>query len=261
MIAGPRQTNSEGQRIHREMAERIRAVLDDQRLVSLDTLLALGDGLTPTPQGTPAGDTLLPLAEQLGEFQMPRPIFTSSERTTFTAGSYNNRHTDFEMRTDIAKVLKSKATGPELEQARGQLVPFFRDTLVGFSYAYYEPPGAQALHNNPLLIRSHDFSGETVMGTEESLWQTPRLFGARLSRGRWRASGGLAGRLALRAGANGRGFYRSGKCPGADLVGPGAVRFDQRRPAALVERQPQRTARRRALSTRGRRNARSLRAK
>ena len=178
LIAGPRQTNSEGQRIHREMAERIRAVLDDQRLVSLDTLLALGDGLTPTPQGIPAGDTLLPLAEQLGEFQMPRPIFTNSERTTFTAGSYNNHHTDLEMRTDIAKVLKSKASGAELEQARGQLVPFLRDTLVGFSYAYYEPPGAQALHNNPLLIRSHDFSGETVMGTEETLWQTPRLFGA-----------------------------------------------------------------------------------
>ena len=108
MIAGPRQTNSEGQRIHRELAERIRAVLDDQRLVSLDTLLALGDGLTPTPQGTPAGDRLLPLAEQLGEFQMPRPIFTNSERTTFTAGSYNNRHTEIEMRTDLAKMLKSQ---------------------------------------------------------------------------------------------------------------------------------------------------------
>jgi hypothetical protein len=178
LIAGPSQTNSEGQRIHRELAERIRAVLDDQRLVSLDTLLALGDGMTPTPQGTPAGDRLLPLAEQLGEFQMPRPIFTSSERTTFTAGSYNNRHTEIEMRTDLAKILKSQVSGPELDQARGLLAPFLRDTLVGFSYAYYEPPGSQALHNNPLLIRSHDFSGETVMGTEESLWLTPRLFGA-----------------------------------------------------------------------------------
>ena len=113
LIAGPRQTNSEGRRIHRELAERIRAVLDDQRLVSLDTLLALGDGMTPTPQGTPAGDRLLPLAEQLSEFQMPRPIFTSSERTTFTAGSYNNRHTEIEMHTDLAKILKSQASGPE----------------------------------------------------------------------------------------------------------------------------------------------------
>ena len=56
-------------------------------------------------------------------------------------------------------------------------MPFCRDTLVGLNYAYYEPPGAQALHNNPLLIRSHDFSGETVMGVEDSVWQTPRLFG------------------------------------------------------------------------------------
>ena len=44
LIAGPRQTSAEGQRIHAELADRIRAVLDDQRLVSLDTLLALGDG-------------------------------------------------------------------------------------------------------------------------------------------------------------------------------------------------------------------------
>jgi hypothetical protein len=43
------------------------------------------------------------------------------------------------------------------------------------SYAYYEPPGAQALHHNPLLIRSHDFSGETIMGIEDLLWQTARL--------------------------------------------------------------------------------------
>jgi hypothetical protein len=49
---------------------------------------------------------------------------------------------------------------------------------VGFSYAYYQPPGAQALHNNSLVVRSHDFSGETIMGVEKSLWQNPRLFGA-----------------------------------------------------------------------------------
>ena len=35
--------------------------------------------------------------------------------------------------------------------ARGLVVPFLRDTLVGLNYAYYEPPGAQILLNNPLL--------------------------------------------------------------------------------------------------------------
>jgi hypothetical protein len=44
------------------------------------------------------------------------------------------------------------------------------------NYAYYEPPGAQALHNNPLFVRSHDFAGETVEGIK-TLWQAPQLMG------------------------------------------------------------------------------------
>jgi len=174
LIAGPRQTNPEGQRIHRELADRIRAVMDDQRLVSLDTLLALGDGLRAMAQGAPIDNSLVQLAEQLTEFQMPRPIFTPSERSEFSAGAYNERHAELEMRTDLAKVLRSRSN---VEHARGQLASFLRDTLVGLNYAYYEPPGAQALHHNPLLVRSHDFSGDTVIGVEESLWLTPRLFG------------------------------------------------------------------------------------
>lgn len=181
LLAGPRQTSPEGQRIHRELADKIRAVLDDQRLVSLDTLLALGDGLSTMTQpagGSAASDRLAPLAEQLTEFQMPQPIFTRGERTEFTAGTYNDRHTELEMRTDVAKILKAPASKAQLEGARGELAPFLRDTLVGFSYAYYQPPEAQALHNNSLVIRSHDFAGETIMGMEGSLWETARLFGA-----------------------------------------------------------------------------------
>ena len=45
LLAGPLQANSESRRIHAEMAGRIRSVLDDQRLVSLDTLFALSDGM------------------------------------------------------------------------------------------------------------------------------------------------------------------------------------------------------------------------
>ena len=177
LIAGPRQTDPEGERIHRELADRIRGVMDDQRLVSLDTLLALGDGLTAMAQGAPIGNSLVQLAEQLTEFQMPRPIFTRAEKTEFSGGAYNDRHAELEMRTDVAKVLKSRSNEQEIEEARGQLASFLRDTLVGLNYAYYEPPGAQALHHNPLLIRSHDFSGQTVISIETSVWLTPRLFG------------------------------------------------------------------------------------
>jgi hypothetical protein len=176
MLAGPKQASPEGQRVHEELASGIRAVLDGQRLVSLDTLIALGEGLSEMAHGAPVGDRLVPLAAELREFEMPRPIFSGSERTQWAAGIYNNRHTELQMRTDLVKMIKSPASSGQLEEARGQLAPFLRDTLVGLNYAYYEPPGAQVLHHNPLFVRSHDFAGETVSGVER-LWQAPQMFG------------------------------------------------------------------------------------
>jgi hypothetical protein len=176
LLAGPRQAGSEGQRMHEELANAIRSILDGQRLVSLDTILALGDGLNAMARGAAVGDQLIPLAGELREFEMPRPIFSSGERTQWATGVYNNRHTELQMRTDLTKMLKSSSSREQLAEARGQLAPFLRDTLVGLNYAYYEPPGAQVLHNNPLFVRSHDFSGDTVAGVER-VWQAPQLFG------------------------------------------------------------------------------------
>ncbi len=177
LLAGPPQTTPEGMRIHRELAGRIRSVLDDQRLISLDTLLTLGDALRQKAQGKQPEEYVLHLAGQTREFEMPRPIFTNGERTEWAAGVYNNHHTDLQMHTDIAKVLKSPTSAhAQIEDARGQLASFLRDTLVGLNYAYYEPPGAQALHNNPLFVRSHDFAGETIGGLK-TLWQAPELLG------------------------------------------------------------------------------------
>lgn len=176
LIAGPRPPGPQGRQIHEEVAKAIRSVMDGQRLVSLDTLFALSDGLNEVSKGTVAGSSLLPLAGELREFEMPRPIFSSSERTEWAAGVYNNHHTELQMQTDLAKVLKSSPSRGQLMEARGQLAPFLRDTLVGLNYAYYEPPGAQLLRTNPLFVRSHDFSGETVAGVE-GLWRAPQLFG------------------------------------------------------------------------------------
>ena len=176
LLAGPQQMSPDGQRMHQEMAKGIRAVLDGQRLVSLNTILALGDGLDAMARGAAVGDALIPLAGELREFEMPRPIFSSGERTQWATGVYNNRHTELQMRTDLTKVIKSPGSREQLAEARGQLAPFLRDTLVGLNYAYYEPPGAQVLHNNPLFVRSHDFSGDTVSGVEQ-VWQAPQLFG------------------------------------------------------------------------------------
>jgi hypothetical protein len=176
LLAGPRQTSPEGKKMHREIAGRIRSVLNDQRLVSLDTLMTLGDALSEKA-ARPMDDSVLRLSGQLREFEMPRPIFTNSERTEWAAGIYNNQHTEAEMRTDLLKVLKSStASRAQVDEARGHLASFLRDTLVGLNYAYYEPPGAQALHNNPLFVRSHDFAGETIEGVK-TVWQAPQLLG------------------------------------------------------------------------------------
>ena len=80
-----------------------------------------------------------------------------------------------QVHVDITKAIKTPGSRVQLEAARGELTPFLRDSLVGLNYAYYEPPGAQILHNNPLFVRSHDFSGETIMGVTQ-LWQAPELF-------------------------------------------------------------------------------------
>lgn len=177
LLAGPRQSTAEGKQLHREVAGRIRSVLDDQRLVSLDTLMTIGDALAEKAKGKQPPEYAILLAGETREFQMPQPIFTNGERTEWASGIYDNHHTDVQMRTDLPKVLKSQtASRQQIEEARGQLASFLRDTLVGLNYAYYEPPGAQVLHNNPLLVRSHDFAGETVEGMK-TLWQSPQLLG------------------------------------------------------------------------------------
>jgi hypothetical protein len=191
-LAGPSQTSPEGLQVRQEIAGRIRIAMDDQRLLSLDTLFGLADGLNLMAQGKPAPADLLGKAQELREFQMPRPFFTTTERSEWAAGLYNTSHVTLQMRTDLTKIIQAPGSPVELGAARGELAPLLRDTLVGLTYAYYEPPAAQTLHHNPLLVRSHDFSGEMTPGSQQA-WQVPRVFG----RG-WTASGGahLTGSLA-----------------------------------------------------------------
>ena len=176
VLAGPAQDSADGRRVHQELAARIRAVMDDQRLASLDTLFGLYDGLAQMAHGAAIGNSLLPLAGSLREFEMPRPIFTQSEKTAWSPLIYSSRHAELQIRTDLTRVIRSPASPAQLESARGWLTPFLRDTLVGLNYAYYEPPGAQVLHNNPLFVRSHDFSGSSIQGIQR-IWGAPDLIG------------------------------------------------------------------------------------
>jgi hypothetical protein len=176
LLAGPTEKSPEALRVHEELVRRIRSVLDDQRLASLDTLFGLYDGLGKMAHGADIGDSLLPLAGTLREFEMPRPIFSEGERATWSPTVYVSRHAELQVRTDLAKVIRGPSSPPQLDAARARLAPFLRDTLVGLNYAYYEPPGAQVLHANPLFVRSHDFAASSIQGVEE-IWQAPSLIG------------------------------------------------------------------------------------
>ncbi len=192
LLAGPERPDPEDQRVRAEIARRMNAIMTAQRLVSLDTLFTLSEALDRRAQSEPPDPAMLALAGELSEFEMPRPLFTTQERAEWSGGSYEVRHTQTQMRTDFRKVLAAPPNSAALAAARGQLTPFLRDTLVGLNYAYYEPPGAQMLHTNPMFVRSHDFAGEGGSLQNEH-WQTPYLLGRGAA-----ASGGarLVGSLA-----------------------------------------------------------------
>jgi hypothetical protein len=176
LLAGPTEKNADAMRVHQELARRMHGVLDDQRLASLDTLFGLYDGLGEMAHGAAIGDSLLPLAGALREFELPRPIFTEGERVSWSPTVYVSRHAELQVRTDLSKVIKGPASPAQLEAAKARLAPFLRDTLVGLNYAYYEPPGAQVLHSNPLFVRSHDFAASSIQGVNE-IWDAPALIG------------------------------------------------------------------------------------
>lgn len=195
LLAGPQRPTIDSRQIHARLANEIRTVMTDQRLVSLDTLLELGDdfaALAHTPNGVDAARAQ-DLAQALEEARSPRAMFTEAERAEWAPGHEPNRHVMTEMHTELRKSISGSQPANQAALMRGALTPFLRDTLVGLNYAYYEPPGAQILHNSPLLVREHDFLASESVGQNRA-WQAPQLFGIGLTAGNGtHLSGSLAG--------------------------------------------------------------------
>ena len=112
--------------MHDEMAGRLRTVLEDQRLVSLDTLFALSDGLGKMSQtGEKGSDELLALSGELREFELPRPIFSNSEKVSWAPAVYTTHHAELQVQTDLTKVIKGPGTRTQLDdRPRGSLLRF-----------------------------------------------------------------------------------------------------------------------------------------
>jgi hypothetical protein len=190
LLAGPNLASQAAQKAREDLAGKMRSAMDSQRLVSLDTLFALGTGLEQLAQGKANPESLIPLAAQLREFELPRPIFARTLQEIQSGRETSDvRHTTLQTRTDLQKIIKS-GSAKEREEGRNRLAPFLRDTLVGLNYTYYEPPGAQMLFNNAVFVRSHDYSDSwDSRGVQP--WTAPRLVSLAGSS----AGGHLAGSL------------------------------------------------------------------
>jgi hypothetical protein len=152
-------------------------IFEAQHLVSLDTMFDLADNLEAVSKGQKLNSALVTkLAARIAEIQAPRASLTSIEKNTLSFGYWAERHIELERRVNLKSFIdKSAGDADRLQDARGLLAPFLRDTLVGLNYIHYAPPGAQLLLTNPLFVRSHDFVG--MPGTTQT-WKYTELVGS-----------------------------------------------------------------------------------
>ncbi len=161
---------------HEQMMEDMIRIFEAQKLVSLSTLFDLADNLESVGKGEKLNTALAgKLATRISDIQLPRSALTTPEKNFQTFGYWSERHIDAQRKLNLRATIEKSANDPQkLKDIRGTLTPFLRDTLVGFAYIHYAPPGAQVLHTNPLFVRSHDFIG--MQGNGQA-WRTTELFG------------------------------------------------------------------------------------
>jgi hypothetical protein len=177
---------------HQQMVEDLIRIFEAQRLISLNTIFDLADNLDSVSKGQALNTVLTGrLATRISEIQLPRSTLSSPERSSLSYGYWTEQHIDDQRKLNLRAAIDKAAKDPQkLSDLRGELSGFLRDTLVGFTYMHYAPPGAQILRTNPLFVRSHDFIG--VQGANQT-WGATYVPGSG-----WpsNAGGRLAGSLA-----------------------------------------------------------------
>lgn len=177
---------------HQALVQEMIRIFETQRLVSLKTLFDLADHLEAVAKGEKLNTQLVGrLASRISEIQPPRVSLTGVEKNALSFGYWTEKHIDTQRKVNLKALADRSANDPQkLADARGQLAPFLRDTLVGLNYVHYAPPGAQILYTNPVFVRSHDFVG--VQGANQT-WRNTEVLGTG-----WPSSAGgrLVGSLA-----------------------------------------------------------------
>jgi hypothetical protein len=164
---------------HRRVVEDMIRILEAQRLIGLDTIFDMADNLESLTRGEKLNAALATkLAARINEIQLPRSSMSSAEKNSLAFGYWTEKHVEQQRKTNLRGAVEKAVAANDadrLRDLRGLLAPLLRDTLVGFNYIHYAPPGAQILHTNPLFVRTHDFLG--IQGSQQT-WKTTEVFGS-----------------------------------------------------------------------------------
>lgn len=161
---------------HTQLVEDMIRMFEAQRLISLTTIFELSDQLEAISKGAKPDHALIAkTAARISEIQLPRTDLSGAEKNALAFGYWAERHIENQRKLNLRALIDKSATDPrKLEDVSALLAPFLRDTLVGFNYIHYAPPGEQILKTNPLFVRSHDFIG--LQGSNET-WKMTEVMG------------------------------------------------------------------------------------
>jgi hypothetical protein len=175
LAGGPRPTESEART---EMAQQEQRIFDAQKLLSPDLIFELADNLERVAaKGEKLNSQLATrMAQRVADIQLPRNSMSGTEKNSMAFGFWVDKHIDEERKLNFRALIDKGSKDPEkLKDIRGLLAPTLRDTIVGYNYVHYAPPGAEILITNPLFVRGHDFIG--MPGANHS-WRITELYGA-----------------------------------------------------------------------------------
>jgi hypothetical protein len=174
LLAGTAQSDMSD--AHNQLVEEMIRIFEAQRLISLTSIFDLVDHLESLAKGEKVNSALITkTAARISEIQLPRNSLSSPENNSMSFGFWPEKHIEAERKLNLRAFIDRAGTDPKkLDEVRGLMAPFLRDTLIGLNYVHYAPPGAQVLHTNPLFVRSHDFVG--LQGTNAT-WKETEVLG------------------------------------------------------------------------------------
>jgi hypothetical protein len=170
-------SKTEDQETQQAMIQELISLFEAQKLVQVDLIFDLENHLEAVAASKEQLNTALVnrLATRLDEVRLPYEGLSSVEKSSISFGYWAERHIQaqrrFQLRTDLQKAINN---AEKVRYVKGVLAQILRDTLVGYNYIHYAPPGAQILRTNSVFVRGHDFVG---MPGSQQTWQITEVFG------------------------------------------------------------------------------------